>query len=67
MMRFLWAIQMKLKDFRAYAQALTVETRQTVEQLAHAAGRPVPYLNVPGLSKEDVARDIAGRRASAKD
>ena len=48
MMRFLWAIQMKLKDFRAYARALTVETRQTGEQLAHAAGRPVRYLNVPG-------------------
>jgi hypothetical protein len=59
MMRFLWVIQMKLKDFRAYAQTLTEQTRRTVEQLAQSAGRPVRYLNLPGVSKEDVARRIA--------
>lgn len=59
MMRFLWAIQRKLKDFVSYSQDLTAQTRQTVEQLAKSAGRPVRYLNLPGVSKEDVARRIA--------
>jgi hypothetical protein len=59
MMRFLWAIQVKLKDFVHYSQGLTTEARRYVEQLARSSGRPVQYLNRPGVSKEDVARDIA--------
>ena len=59
MMGFLWRVQVKLKEFKAYSMKLTGEIRSTVASLAADAGRPVEYLNHPGVSKEVRARQIA--------
>lgn len=61
MMAFLWKVQVKLKEFKAYSIQLTKDIRRHVETLASDAGRPVEYFNTPGLSKEDTARHIAKR------
>lgn len=58
---FLWKVQVKLKEFRPYAMQLTDEMRDAVKSLAEEAGRPVRYLNTPGISKEEVALQIARR------
>jgi hypothetical protein len=59
--RWLCAAGHLLKDFGAYALALSERTRTASLQVAEAAGRPVQYLPDPGVSKEDVAREIQVR------
>lgn len=61
LMNFLWKVQIKLKEFKAYSQQITEELRTHVVELASDVGRPVVYLNSPSISKEDYARDIARR------
>lgn len=61
MMGFLWKVQVKLREFKKYSMALTNDLRRHVQSLAEAAGRPVLFLNTPGISKEDTARQIAER------
>lgn len=61
LMGFLWKVQVKLKEFKPYAMKLTDEIRGAVESLAEEAGRPVQYLNTPGISKEETALQIARR------
>ena len=55
-----------LKDFGAYAQAMTTGLKEYAERLAAEASRPFLYLSSPhtartGYSKEQLARDIAKR------
>jgi hypothetical protein len=61
LMNFLWRVQVKLKDFKTYAQRLTARLRLHVEGLAEAKSRPVEYLESSRVSKEDRAREIAQR------
>jgi hypothetical protein len=56
-----------LKDFGAYAKQLTDDLKARVQQVAAAAGAPYRYLGethtkARGLSKEDLARQIAAQR-----
>ena len=59
MMRYLWAVQVLLKDFGAHAEALTQRLRQASEALARQTGRAIRYLPSSGTNKEQVARKIA--------
>lgn len=61
MMRFLWAVQVRLKDFKMYVCQLTNDIRRTAVQWAQNLGRPQQYLNSTALSKEEIARQIAER------
>jgi hypothetical protein len=63
---FLAHSRVLLKDFGAYAQAMTTELKEHAERLAAEASRPFIYLSSPhtartGYSKEQLARDIAER------
>lgn len=51
MMAFLSEIGVRLKDFMAYAGAVTARLRKTTEGLAAQAGRPVRYL--PAMVRKD--------------
>ena len=59
MRRYLYAANVLLKDFKAYAQRATEEIRQATIRTADAAGRPTIYLNSSAIRKEDMAREIA--------
>lgn len=50
-----------LKDFPAYAEAITQKIRAQTAQIAAAAHRPVRYLPSSQLRKEEVALDILKR------
>jgi hypothetical protein len=50
-----------LKEFAAYAEAITQKIRAQTAQLAAASGRPVRYLPSSQLRKEEVALDILKR------
>lgn len=50
-----------LKDFPAYAEALTQKIRARAAQIAESAGRPVRYLHSSQLRKEEVALDCLKR------
>ncbi len=51
MMGFLSLVGVLLKDFMVYAEGVTKRLRQTTEERAQAAGRPVRYL--PGATRKD--------------
>lgn len=59
LLSFLWNVQVLLKNFKAYALAVTDEVRRAAEQIAADAGRPVHYLPSTILNKERIARTIA--------
>ena len=59
LMKYLWAVQVLLKDFGAHAEALTRRLRQGSETLARQTGRPIVYLASSATNKELVAREIA--------
>ena len=50
-----------IKDFKAFAEALTGRVKAAAYQRASAAGRPVQYLRDSQLSKEELALQIAQR------
>jgi hypothetical protein len=58
MMNYLWAVQVKLKDFANHAEALTQRLRDASEALARQTGRPIRYLP-SSTRKEPIAREIA--------
>jgi hypothetical protein len=58
---FLRIIGVKLKDFGSYVQETTQKICQASDQVAAAAGRPVVYVPSSSTSKEELAREIAGR------
>jgi hypothetical protein len=61
MQSFLNHTHVLLKDFTPYVQGITDRVRAATEQLAHAADRPLHYLDSSRISKEELARQIAGR------
>ena len=61
MMNFLWQRQILLKDFKAFAGAITAEVRRAAEQMAVRQGRPLEYLHNSEMKKEDWARALAQR------
>lgn len=61
MRSFLSCLGVYLKDFKTYVQGVTDQIRDAAEQVAHAEGRRVIYLNSSAISKEERARDIAER------
>lgn len=62
MRNWLWHCQVLLKDFKSFVTSLTDQVRDESEQLAKAAGCPMPYLDSSAISKEDRAREIARSR-----
>lgn len=50
-----------LKDFKGYSLILTDQVRESCQQVATAAERPVEFLGSPSVRKEDLAREIARR------
>ena len=58
-MTFLWALQVRLKDFKAWAMNLTKQIVDASEHLAEEAGRPVIYLHSSKDRKEAIALEIA--------
>jgi hypothetical protein len=59
MRNFLWQAGVLLKDFKAYVMEITTRLRESVQQIAERAARPVKYLPSSSLNKEAVARKIA--------
>jgi hypothetical protein len=59
MMRYLWAVQVLLKDFGAHVEALSAGLRAASEAEARRSGRPIRYLTSSATGKEAVAREIA--------
>jgi len=59
MMKFLTYVSVLLKDFKDWAQSLTTQVRDSTNQLAESAGRPVRYLYSSQVRKENVALQIA--------
>jgi hypothetical protein len=59
LMSFLWSIQVKLTEFKAYSMAVTRRLREHIEDLAEQTGRPSTYLYSSAESKEDLAKKIA--------
>jgi hypothetical protein len=59
MMRYLWAVQVLLKDFAAHAEGLTRRLREASEAQARRTGRPIRCLASSATDKEQVARAIA--------
>ena len=62
-LRFLNSQKILLKDFGGYVQSMTKILKDSIEQMAAEAGRPVIYLatamtKARGKSKEDLAREI---------
>jgi hypothetical protein len=61
MMHLLWKLQVRLKEFPAFAQTRTERLRDALEQAALEQGRPVVHLPSSGTNKEALARTIASR------
>jgi hypothetical protein len=61
MLSYLWQVQVRLKDFRAYALSLTERLRQATVRLAESKGRPLRYLASSSQDKEALARSIGER------
>jgi len=59
LMSFLWSIQVKLTEFKAYSMEVTRRLREHIEDLAEHSGRPSIYLYSSAESKEDLAKKIA--------
>jgi hypothetical protein len=56
---YLWANQVKLKDFGTHAQKLSETVKTGAVEAIQLAGRPVVYLNSSRADKDEVAREIA--------
>jgi hypothetical protein len=50
-----------IKDFGSFSQKITKRVKGLAYEAAEQQGRPVQYLNRPDISKEELARQIAGR------
>jgi hypothetical protein len=59
MRSYLSCLGIHLKDFQAYAQALTEQVRTRAVEAAAAAGRPYRFLQSSSIDKLTIARQIA--------
>src|SRR5689334_20505075 len=53
---YLCACRVLIKNFKTFAQGWTDRIKSLAYQAAERAGRPVKYLQDPGVSKEELAR-----------
>jgi hypothetical protein len=58
---YLWMLKVLLKDFGDWSANLTKQVRDSAEQVARQAGRPILYVSDSSLRKEELARQIARR------
>jgi hypothetical protein len=58
MLNFLWQERVRLKEFKAYASAITAEVRKAAEEVGTSQGRPVEYV-AGSINKEALAKKIA--------
>jgi hypothetical protein len=61
MMGYLWQKQVRLKEFKEFAENLTQQVRREGEALAKAAGRSVTHLRGYHAEKDEMARAVARR------
>jgi hypothetical protein len=61
MMRYLWAVQVLLKDFGSHVEKVSGQIREASLERARALGRPIQYLDSSKQSKEQLARGIAAK------
>ena len=59
--RFLSSSRRLIKEFGAFAEESSRQMREVAADLATQTGRPSQYLSNPGISKEQIAREIAER------
>jgi hypothetical protein len=59
MKRYLWRVQVLLKDFKKHALAVTERIEEAASRIALAKGRPIQYLPSPKTKKDELARAIA--------
>lgn len=59
MAAYLCHCQVRIKDFKSFAEGITARIKAAAYASAQAAGRPALYLASPGISKEAKARQIA--------
>jgi hypothetical protein len=59
--QLLWHLQVKLKDFGDWSLELSEKLKAASLAVAEAAGRPVIYLERPGVDKAALAREVAAR------
>lgn len=57
--RYLWSVQVLLKDFAAHAQDLSGRLKAASQALSQQTGRPLRYLASSAIDKEALARSIA--------
>jgi len=62
LLRFMSFSRVLLKDFGGWADRLTAMVRQSCEDQADKLGIERHYLNSSAIGKEELARDIAGRK-----
>jgi hypothetical protein len=58
---YLWAHDLRLKDFGEHAQMISQKVKQTALAPVEAAGRPIQYLNSGKDNKQQIASAIAVR------
>ncbi|HXJ76246.1 MAG TPA: hypothetical protein VNM37_25535 [Candidatus Dormibacteraeota bacterium] len=56
---YLLVCKVLIKHFKAFAEGWTNRVKSLAYQAAERAGRPVRYLQDPGVSKEELARSLA--------
>jgi hypothetical protein len=61
MERYLNSCGVLIKEFKNFAESVTAKVKAAAYRAAALAGRPVQYLADSQLSKEDYARQIAGK------
>lgn len=59
--RYLWKVQVLLKDFKEHALAVTERIKEAASRAALAAGRPNRYLDSPSADKDKIAREVAAK------
>jgi len=61
MAMFLSAANVRLLDFKKFALKTTAQVKQASLAKAHEFDRPMPYLDKPSISKEDLARRLLAK------
>jgi len=66
LLRYLYLCQVLLKGFKDYSKNLTRRILRGAEQMAKEANRPWEYLSSTRISKEEIARRMAGEHPVAE-
>ncbi len=60
---YLNACRVLIKDFSRFAEGITNQAKQAMNQIAEKANRPLIYFNSSQISKEEEAKKIAAKDA----